>query len=263
MNYIERAGKEKLIMGILNVTPDSFSDGGEFLNTDKAIEKAVSMINDGVDIIDIGGQSTRPGFSRISASEEMKRIEPILNTIKQISTIPISVDTFYSAVAIKSLELGADIINDVSGVIEEQTIKAVSESGKYLVITCNKELIGNDIVSDTAEMFDNMAEKADSLGLKKEKLIFDPGFGFHKTFKQDAALLKNIGKLTQYNPLLIGLSRKRIIGALSGIDNPINRDDASLTAAIYAYIKGVNIVRTHNVGVTKKAFDILGRINEQ
>lgn len=252
-----------LTMGILNVTPDSFSDGGRWFKLGDALSHAAEMIKDGADIIDVGGQSTRPGHIEISAESELGRVLPVLKEICNDTSVPVSVDTYYPEVARESVNTGAAIINDVSGKISEEMARIVRESKAFWVITCTDGFpdscnIANEVYGRLCEMVNEAA----FYGVPENRLIIDPGFGFGKTRGQDIALLRDIDKLCGEWPVLVGVSRKRTIGVLSNEDDPQNRDMASLTAGIYAASHGARIIRAHNVKLTAEALRIIGGIEQ-
>ena len=252
-----------LTMGILNVTPDSFSDGGRWFKLGDALSHAAEMIKDGADIIDVGGQSTRPGHIEISAESELGRVLPVLKEICNDTSVPVSVDTYYPEVARESVNAGAAIINDVSGKISEEMARIVRESKAFWVITCTDGFPDNcNIANEVYGRLCEMVNEAAFYGVPENRLIIDPGFGFGKTRGQDIALLRDIDKLCGEWPVLVGVSRKRMIGVLSNEDDPQNRDMASLTAGIYAASHGARIIRAHNVKLTAEALSIIGGIEQ-
>ncbi len=236
--------KKTLIMAIINVTPDSFSDGGKNFAPEQAVKSALEAQENGADIIDIGAQSTRPGHTPISDKEEWKRLEPVLNSLKGKISIPLSVDTFYPFVAQMAAEYGADIINDVSGVVRRTMAHVVKSTGCGWVITFNAE----GAQREAAEFFNTSAGRAQEMGVKKESICFDPGIGFSKTRAQDLALLANIKeyRLPDY-PFLLGTSRKRVIGLASGQPDPEKRVYGNIAADTAAVLAGANIIRLHDV----------------
>lgn len=231
-------------MGIVNVTPDSFSDGGDNFSPENAVKTAVQMEKNGADIIDLGAQSTRPGCTVITAEEEWERLKPVLNGLKGKISVPLSADTFYPEVAEKAVEGGVSIINDVSGVISPQMAQIVKKTGAGWIIMHNGE-------GDTEEVkafFEKSARELDQLGINRNQICFDMGIGFGKTRKQDMSLISNISKykLSGY-PLLLGTSRKRVIKEGSGQENPKERIYGNISADTAAIFGGVNIVRIHDV----------------
>lgn len=236
--------EKTLIMAIINVTPDSFSDGGKNFSPQNALESAVEAQENGADIIDFGAQSTRPGYKKISPAEEWQRLEPVLKLVKGKITIPISVDTFYPYVAEKAAELGADIINDVSGDVNSEMAQAVIKSGCGWIITFSQD----GAEKEAREFFEKSAAAAVGFGVKKESICFDPGIGFSKTREQDYRLIANIAdyRPAQY-PFLLGTSRKRVIGEGSAQPDPEKRVFGNIAADTAAILGGVNIIRLHDV----------------
>ena len=255
-------GDKVLIMGIVNVTPDSFSDGGNNFLPENAVNHALQLEKDGADIIDIGAQSTRPGHTQISDKEEWSRLEPVLTALRGKLSVPISVDTFYPEVAEKSLKLGADIINDVSGVISREMSKIVEKSQSGWIIMHN----GSGSPADVKQFFENSAEKCRELGIDSSQLCFDMGIGFGKSYEENMALLANVSqyKLSGY-PLLLGTSRKRVIGQGSNQDNPKERIYGNIAADTLAILGGADIIRVHDVKNEKQgilmAHNLKGFIN--
>lgn len=237
-------GEKILIMGIVNVTPDSFSDGGENFSPENAVKKAVELEKQGADIIDFGAQSTRPGSTLIDEKEEWSRLEPVLEKAKEILTVPVSVDTFYPYVAEKALNAGADIINDVSGKINENMAHIVKKTGCGWVIMHS----GAGAVNQVREFFKKSLEDCEKLGIDKSQLCFDMGIGFGKDYDENMALLSNVEKYKLKGcPLLLGTSRKRVIGQGSNQENPKERVYGNIAADTVAIMGGVDIIRLHDV----------------
>lgn len=231
-------------MGIVNVTPDSFSDGGEHFSAEDAVKCALALEGDGADIIDIGGQSTRPGHTPVSDKEEWSRLEPVLKNLKGRLNVPLSVDTYYPYVAQKALETGADIINDVSGVISSEMAEIVRESKCGWVIMHN----GSGAPGDIRKFFADSVGKCNELGVDTSQLCLDMGIGFGKDYDENMSLLANVSryKLDGY-PLLLGTSRKRVIGQGSGQENPKKRVYGNIAADTAAIFGGADIIRIHDV----------------
>lgn len=248
-NYKIEYGEKVLIMGIINVTPDSFSDGGDNFSPEKAVESALQMEKEGADIIDIGGQSTRPGHIPVSAEEEWKRLEPVLNALNGKINVPISVDTFYPYVAEKAVKLGVSIINDVSGTINTDMANVIKNSNTGWIIMHN----GEGDTAEVKEFFENTAKKLETLGINKNQICFDMGIGFGKTRQQDMSLISNIPmyKLRGY-PLLLGTSRKRVIKEGTGQENPKLRIYGNIAADTAAIFGGVDVIRIHDVANEKQ-----------
>ena len=231
-------------MGIVNVTPDSFSDGGKYINPENAVSHALELIKEGADIIDLGAQSTRPGYQEISEEEEWKRLEPVLKELTKKTDIPVSVDTYFPYVAEKALENGADIINDVSGVVNPEMAKIIKKTGAGWVIMHSKA----GSVEEIKAFFEASAQKCSELGINKEQICFDMGIGFGKSYEQNLELIANIGKyrLKDY-PLLIGLSRKRVIAAASNQPDPEQRIFGNIAAHTAAVLQDADIIRLHDI----------------
>lgn len=256
-NYNFNWHERTYLMGILNVTPDSFSDGGQFYQRETALKQAQKMIEAGVDIIDIGGQSTRPGATPISLEEELRRVIPIISTIREYSDIPISVDTTRSIVAQQSIDAGADIINDISaGTFDDKMLETVAHLQVPFVmmhIKGNPETMQNltnykDLIGEIRLFFKQQIEKAINLGIKKEHIIIDPGIGFAKNYEQNLEILKKIPQIKTLGfPVLIGTSRKSFIGKILNKDNPQERVWGTGATSCYAIIQGANILRVHDV----------------
>jgi dihydropteroate synthase len=248
-----------LIMGILNVTPDSFSDGGMFKDADAAIKRAHEMVNEGADIIDIGGESTRPGAETVSEEEELKRVIPVIEGFRKADIItPLSVDTYKSRVAGRALAAGADIVNDISGgTFDGRNIMTAAEYGAAYVIMHIKGTPKNmqedpvyskrGVVADLKEFFKERIQAALAGGIKKESIIIDPGIGFGKTLNDNFKIIDGIPELLELGyPVLIGTSRKSMIGKVlnAGPDSRLFGTAATVALSI---AKGASIVRVHDV----------------
>lgn len=237
------------IMGILNVTPDSFSDGGHFNTLEHAVEQAKKMIEDGVHIIDIGGESTRPGHEIVEIDEEISRVVPVIEAIRKLSDIPISIDTSKSAVAEAAIKAGASMVNDVWGFKKDPELATVT--AKYNVPCClmhnrnnsNYHHLIEDMKSDLLESID-IAVKA---GVAHEQIMIDPGVGFAKTLADNLAVMKNLDVFNDLGyPVLLGTSRKSMIGLT--LDLPVDeRLEGTLATTVLGYIKGSRIFRVHDV----------------
>ncbi|MCC8073607.1 MAG: dihydropteroate synthase [Clostridiales bacterium] len=253
-------GKRTLIMGIVNVTPDSFSDGGDHFDTNKAVDYALKLANDKADIIDIGGQSTRPGHTPVSPDEEWDRIKDVLKYVRKKIDVPISVDTYYPNVAQKAVESGADIINDVSGIFSADMAKIVKKTACGWIIMHN----GGGTPNDVREFFEKTAyECAKKNKIEKSQICFDVGIGFGKDYDMDMSILANIDKckLDGY-PLLLGTSRKRVIGRGSNQENPKERIYGNIAADTLAVLKGANIIRLHDVKNEKQGILMADSLKE-
>ncbi|MDR1805747.1 MAG: dihydropteroate synthase [Clostridium sp.] len=251
------------VMGILNVTPDSFSDGGRYFGVDAALARALEMQAQGADIIDLGGQSTRPGAAYLDAEEEIGRIAPVLDALRGVVSVPISVDSFHSAVAEYALEHGASIVNDVSGMAAEEMCRIVRLHGAGWIIMHNPGGQGgaaagaeypNGVVAAVREFFSSVLTRL-SPAVPEGSLIFDPGFGFCKNFEEQMELLRSLDELGQ--GLLVGLSRKRFVRELFGAQGESELDIASAALHALAAKNGAKIIRTHNVVLTRKVLALL------
>jgi dihydropteroate synthase len=244
-------------MGILNVTPDSFSDGGSFLDGAVAAERALEMVNEGVDIIDVGGESTRPGAAVVSEAEELRRTIPVIEQIRAVSDIPISIDTMKSQVALRALTAGANVINDVSAFEADDRMATVAVEMNAGVVLMHKQ--GSPQTMQAApcyddvvqEVFDYLMERVVALeqrGMRHEQMVIDLGIGFGKTLEHNLALLRGLDTFAKGGlPLLVGASRKRFLGALTGREDPKDRRAASLGVAAWAAQRGAHILRVHDV----------------
>ena len=237
------------VMGILNVTPDSFSDGGMFIDKDVAVKRALQMIEEGADIIDIGGESTRPGFTPVSADEQIERVVPVIEEIKKNIDIPISVDTYDAKVAKAALEAGCDIVNDIWGLKKDpEMAKVIAEYDAFCVLMHNRNNpdyinFRKDLLSDFGEILDI----ANAAGIDKDKIILDPGVGFGKTREQNLVAINHMDDLKVLGyPLLLGTSRKSVIGLT--LDLPVDeRLEGTLATTVMACMKGINFVRVHDI----------------
>ena len=261
---IDGADYRPLVMGILNVTPDSFSDGGQFASLDLAITHAEQMIADGADIIDIGGESTRPGAASVSVEEELRRIMPLVYALRDCGK-PVSVDTRRPEVMREVIQAGVDMINDVEGFRAEGALRLVSESDCALCImhmqgqpqTMQHTPHYDDVVSEVGEFLRGRAATAMAMGIDRRRLCIDPGFGFGKNLSHNLTLLGQLGDLQSAVglPLLAGLSRKSMIGTLT--DRPAEQRLAgSIGAALVAVMQGARIVRVHDVAETVDAIKV-------
>ena len=253
-------GPAPLIMGILNVTPDSFSDGGKFSSPEGALKQARAMLEQGADIIDIGGQSTRPGADEISTEEELSRVIPVIeHLITSGIKVPISIDTFKAEVAEQAIKAGAQIINDVSGLQREPEIARVAARFETPLIAMhwdkNRDK-NKDLIAEMKRFFAKTLSIADMAGVSKKSLILDPGFGFAKTFSENYLLLERIAELHELGfPLLIGTSRKSMLGKLLNIE-PKERVAATVATSIIAYQSGAHIFRVHDVAPNLQALRV-------
>ncbi len=256
-------GERPHVMGILNVTPDSFSDGGELPDFAVLHERVAAMIEAGVDILDIGGESTRPFAVRVEPEEELQRVIPAITAIRRDFSIPISIDTTKALVARQALEAGADIINDISALaFDQQMVKVAGEFRVPVIMMHMQGTPGNmqknpqyhDVITEITDFLRERIDWAGNKGLERQQLIIDPGIGFGKTLEHNLLILKNLHRFTTLNvPLLLGHSRKAFIGALLGINNPQERDNGTTAISALAVAAGVNILRVHDVKSTVQA----------
>lgn len=252
-----------LIMGILNVTPDSFSDGGRYLLPDAARARAEAMLAEGADLLDIGGESTRPNAPLVSEQEEIDRVLPVLEALRDYP-VPISLDTRRTAVMRAGLALGVDLINDVAALEDEGAIAAVAASSAAVCLmhkqgtpqTMQQAPQYRDVVAEVIDYLAARAHAAQAGGIAASRLLVDPGFGFGKTVEHNYALLARLGECARLAPVLAGLSRKSMLGAVTGQDVPARRGAASVAAALLACQHGAAIVRVHDVAETRDALAV-------
>lgn len=253
-----------LIMGILNVTPDSFSDGGTATEVKAALRHARSMIAEGADIIDIGGESTRPGFTPISAEEELARVMPAIQGLRQESDVPISIDTTKSSVAREALKAGAHIVNDIWGLQRDPDLARVAaDAGAGVVLMHNRDHADGtiDIMTDVIAFLGRSVDIALSAGIPPTRVCVDPGIGFGKTPDQNAEVIRRLHELRLMGfPILLGASRKGFIGRLSGVAEPARRINGTLAAHIAGVFGGASIIRAHDVGAHREAFRVLAAV---
>lgn len=259
-------GRRTLIMGILNVTPDSFSDGGLFAEFDQAITQAEKLVADGADIIDIGGESTRPGATPVSAEIEIRRVKPVLEAVKARTKVSISIDTYKAQTARVALAAGAGILNDVWGLQREPEIARVAAAyGAPVIAMHNRmEVDGTiDIVEDMLSFFERSLAIARAAGIPDNHVMLDPGIGFGKTFEQNLEALRRLAELKALGfPLLVGTSRKSMIGKILSATTS-DRLEGTIASNIIAITRGADILRVHDVGAhvraARVADAILGR----
>ncbi len=267
--------KKTLVMAILNVTPDSFSDGGEFFSVDGAVKQAEKLIGEGADILDVGGESTRPNSARVSADEEIGRILPIIEEIERRFDIPISIDTSKAETAQKAVDAGAEIINDISGLRFDEKIGQIAAQHKTGLVLMHLrgafEMMHRqepvfDILRVVSNGFRQSIEKAESFGVKKEQIALDVGVGFSKTFEQNLELLAKLDKLVDefsYFPFLVGTSRKSFVGKILDDAPSDKRLYGSLATNAVAVWNGAKIVRVHDVQETVETLKIVEAIKNQ
>ena len=257
--------KRPLVMGILNITPDSFSDGGKYLDFSDAIKRAHAMIEEGVDIIDIGGESTRPGSDPVSIDEELKRIIPIIEALKRDSNIAISVDTYKPAVMKEVIDMDVAMINDVYALTQPGAIDVIKKSEVGICLmhmqgtpkTMQINPTYKNVVSEVQLFLKGRAEMLISEGIDQSRIILDPGFGFGKTFEHNIEMLKKLESFQSLKfPLLVGLSRKSFIRKILNGEHD-DHLSGSISAAIFSVLKGAKILRVHDVKETLSALKII------
>ncbi|MBD8976631.1 dihydropteroate synthase [Veillonella magna] len=248
-----------LIMGILNGTPDSFSDGGRYNTTKAAVAHAKEMIAQGADVIDVGVESTRPGHTQISVDEEIERMKAILEPVLAVSTVPVSIDTYRAKSAEYALSKGAHILNDIWGLRYDRDMAAVAAQYNVPVIIMHNQNDTNygDIIEDMKAFFFASVDIALKEGIKPQNIWLDPGIGFGKTGAQNIEVLQRLGEITAYEyPVLLAPSRKRFIGTILNDIPADQRDEGTVAACITGIIQGVDMVRVHNVDMHKKALTV-------
>lgn len=255
-------GPKTWIMGVLNVTPDSFSDGGQYLNKDKAVERGLRLIEEGSDIIDIGGESTRPGSEPIPAEEEIRRVIPVIKALREKTETLISVDTTKSEVAQASLDAGADIINDISSLrfdagmaplAAERGVPVILMHMKGMPKTMQVKPYYEDVLLEVRSFLEERIHEAQAAGIKRERIIIDPGIGFGKRLEDNLTLINKLHVLGELDrPILIGTSRKSFIGNILDLP-PQERLEGSIASSILSMAHGAHILRVHDVAAIKRA----------
>lgn len=264
-----KLGRKTLIMGVLNVTPDSFSDGGHYFSRDIAIEQALAMEADGADIIDIGGESTKPYAEKVSLEQEFERVIPVILELSKAVKIPISIDTYKAKVAESALEAGAAIINDISALRFDPAMALVAAQANIPVILMHmKGTPGDmqnkpeyrDLMGEMTEFFHKAVTRAEKSGISKEMLILDPGIGFGKTLDHNLEIIRSLKDLESLDiPILLGSSRKAFIGKILDKD-PEERDTGTMATVAAGIMNGAHIVRVHNVKMAKETVKIIDSI---
>jgi dihydropteroate synthase len=253
-------------MGVVNVTPDSFSDGGQYLEPKEAVARVEALVAEGADLIDVGGESTRPGATPVSPEEEWRRVEPVLRGLAGRISVPVSIDTRHPEVAARAVDAGADIVNDVEGLRSEEMRRVVARTGAAVVImhmrgtpaTMQDDLEYADLQGEVSRWLAEHAAAALSDGIGSDRIVLDPGLGFGKSVTQSLELLTRAGELRHLGyPVLVGPSRKSFLGWATGVQDPTARLEAGLAAAVIAGRQGVEIVRTHDVGPTVRALAVV------
>ncbi len=263
---IEPSSERPLIMGIVNVTPDSFSDGGRFLDVDAAVTRALALQEAGADIVDFGAESTRPGAKAVPVQEQLRRLTPALAAFRRQSRLPISVDTRSAAVARGCLDLGADIVNDISalrhdrrmaGLVAKRACPVILMHMKGTPRTMQRHPRYKDVVKTALAFFEERLRACRKAGIERHRIWLDPGIGFGKTLEHNLALLARLPELSALGqPLLVGHSRKSFLGALTGERLPDRRVGASVAAGLFAIARGAAILRVHDVAEHRQALDV-------
>lgn len=261
-NKIFEPSEKTFVMGILNVTPDSFSDGGSYTSIDTAMEQTEKMIQQGADIIDVGGESTRPGHVQIGDEEEIKRVVPVIREIKKKFDIPVSIDTYKSAVAKAALEAGADLLNDIWGFrYDEKMAELAAEYDVPVCLMHNRDNLDyDDFMEDVKKDLQISLDIAEKYGVKKENIMLDPGVGFGKTYEQNLMVMNHLEEIVDMGyPVLLGTSRKSVIGLT--LDLPVDeREEGTLATSVLGAIKGCQFVRVHDVEKNVRALKMTDAI---
>jgi dihydropteroate synthase len=265
-------GLKTWFMGVINVTPDSFSDPGSNLDKDRAVKRGLALEKQGADILDIGGESTRPGSDPVSAEEELKRIVPVITELKKRTSIPISVDTTKAKVAEEALAAGADIVNDISAfrfddgmplLISDKEASVVLMHMKGVPKTMQNNPFYEDLYQEIGCFLKERITKATAYGIKREKIIVDPGIGFGKSLEHNLAIINNLDFLKELDrPILLGISRKSFIGKILNLP-PQNRIEGTIASAVLSVLRGAHILRVHDVEQVKKAITVAEAIIEE
>ncbi|MBN1944155.1 MAG: dihydropteroate synthase [Bradymonadales bacterium] len=264
--------KRPLVMGILNVTPDSFSHDGLYLQPDAAVERALAMVQEGADLIDVGGESSRPGAIEVSIDEEIRRVIPVIQGIADRSPVPLSIDTTKAPVARLAIQAGAHVINDISGLrLDPGIANVAAETGAGLILmhmqgtprTMQIDPRYDDLFREIGDFLASSADRARSRGVAREAIVIDPGIGFGKTFRHNWEIIAGLQRLCRLGyPVLVGASRKRFLQVCAGID----RGDllaATLAVSVAACLHGAKIVRVHDVRSHRLAMEAMGKLLEQ
>lgn len=253
------------IMGIVNVTPDSFSDGGRCFDAGRAVAHGLQLVSEGADLLDIGGESTRPGADEVDEAEELRRVVPVIRALAAQCQVPLSIDTRRATVARAAIGAGACIVNDIMPFVGDGAMAAVvRETGSGLVLmhmrgtpqTMAQLAVYGDVVSEVESALRAAVAYAQEQGVPRGCLVVDPGIGFAKTTAHNVAVLKAVARLTQLAPVLVGASRKRFIGDLCGEPSPFERVGGSVGAAVWSVLQGASVLRVHDVRATRQAVTV-------
>jgi dihydropteroate synthase len=257
------------IMGILNVTPDSFSDGGRFHKFEQAVDQGIRMADEGADIIDVGGESTRPGSDPVALDDELSRVIPVIESLTQKTNIPVSIDTYKAEVARRALDAGAQMINDISALRFDPKMRKVASESKVPVILMHilgtpkemqKDPFYREVIAEITDYLKESIQIAEKAGIEKKRLIIDPGIGFGKRLEDNLNILKNLKRFSILGcPILIGCSRKSFIGRILNL--PVDeRLEGSLAALTLAVVNGANLVRVHEVKESRRVAQLVDAV---
>lgn len=270
-NRVLELGRRTLIMGILNITPDSFSDGGLYHDYDRAIARATELISEGTDILDVGGESTRPGSAPTPAEVELERVLPIIRAVRKKSDIPISIDTAKAEVADKALEAGADIINDISSLrFDPQMVRVASRSGAPLILmhmlgtpkTMQVNPVYQSVISEIIAFLEERMGYAVENGVERAQIIVDPGIGFGKTPEHNLKIIRDLDAFSCLNrPILLAASRKRFLGALTG-NSERGRELGTAIVDSFGICAGAHMIRVHDVAFHREAVTVADALRE-
>ncbi|MEE9418325.1 MAG: dihydropteroate synthase [Desulfatiglandaceae bacterium] len=268
-DYILDLDERTHVMGVLNVTPDSFSDGGRYFGPDRAVEHGLQMARDGADIVDVGGESTRPYAKRLTCSEEMDRVIPVIEALKRELSIPISIDTYKSEVAQGCLNAGASIINDISALRFDPHMASVAAQGDVPLILMHmkgtpenmqENPLYHDLISEISEFLKDAIDRCVAAGVREDLILVDPGIGFGKTFDHNLAVIKELSRFKSLGrPILLGTSNKAFIGHILG-KGANERETGSMATVAAGVMNGAHIVRVHNVKKTVETVRVIDAI---
>ncbi|BAS28952.1 dihydropteroate synthase [Limnochorda pilosa] len=255
-------GRRTYVMGVLNVTPDSFSDGGQYLDAGAAVARGLEMAAEGADLIDVGGESTRPGAAPVSEAEELRRVVPVIRRLAREARVPISIDTYKARVAEAAVDAGARFLNDISAALFDPGMAPLAaRSGLPVVVmhmlgeprTMQQDPWYEDVVREVGAFFEERIQALERAGVRREQMILDPGLGFGKRFEDNLRLLGELGRFGSFGlPLLVGPSRKSFLGRILGTP-PLDRVEGTLAAVVVAVLQGADMVRVHDVRAVDRA----------
>lgn len=269
MTYRNQSNRVR-VMAVINTTPDSFSDGGLYDTTEKAFQHAQQLIKDGADILDVGGESTRPGSRNVDLDEELERTIPLIKAVREVSAIPISIDTSKPEVMRQAVEAGASLINSIWALQQENSLEVAAELNVSVCLmhmqgtpqTMQENPSYTDVVAEVKDFLQQRIDAAIKAGIDQRNIIVDPGFGFGKTLRHNLLLLKSLGRFKSLGvPLLVGLSRKSMIGTI--LDKPVDqRLYGSISSAVIAAMQGADIIRVHDVSQSIEAIAMVNALNQ-